>query len=219
MTTQNIMRKLPIILAIVFMLVQVSGLSSYATMHLGSDVMLGRLFALALEAAVFGCSYWMRQSITRKDGTRDKRDYLTQTGALVGALVFVVVSGALNTAKTLTDLPADHTEIDYNSALIFGIFPPVAAALLGIMQGLIDRLPAPPPSAAHTGRMMRVYALVDTWLTLMETRIAPRAEAHDAVNAKSDVGECELCGASSDNPGSHARWHCKKNPKSRDYGK
>ena len=65
------MRKLPTILAAIFILVQVSGLAQYATRHMGNDEARGLIFALVLESGVFASSYWMRKSITRKDGEQD----------------------------------------------------------------------------------------------------------------------------------------------------
>lgn len=204
----KIMRKLPTILAAIFMLVQVNGLSAYAAKHLGATGW-GVVFALALEAGVFGCSYWMRQSVTRKDDKRDWRDIWTRVAALLGLLIFLGVSGYLNTAKSLSDLPAGASQIDTISAVLFGLFPTLAAALLGILQGFVDRLPAPPPHKSDSGRMMRVYQIIDNVLTLIERRTSGQESGTDAPDAKAPLYECPHCHEKVKNLGSHVRWNCK----------
>src|SRR5687768_3249784 len=119
----KLMRRLPTILAAVFMLVQVRGLAAYAAKSMGADEFRGMAFALVLEAGVFACAYWMRQSITRKDGEHDWRDVWARVVAFVGLLAFMAVSGYLNTAKSITDLPELATDIDRTSAVLFGIAP------------------------------------------------------------------------------------------------
>jgi hypothetical protein len=200
------MRKFPLIIAAVFLVVQISGLTDYAVNYGGMKDWRGGLFALALEAGIFGAAYWLRQNVTRQDGKTDKRDIGARLAAFGGLFLFLLASGYLNTAKSLKDLPEFAEQLDVISAYVFGIVPTLFATVLGVMQGFIDRLPTPPAKAAHDTIPMRVYAIAEKALALVDARLST-APAQDAHKGKK---QCAQCGAWVDNVGSHARWKCPK---------
>src|SRR5690242_607759 len=140
MMMTKLMRKLPTYLAATFLLVQINGLAAYAAGLLKSPVG-GLLFSLALETAIFGSAYWTRNSITRKDGDVDPRDAGTKRIAWVVLVAGLIVSGLLNTAKTMAGLSANASDLDRIAAALFGMCPTLFAAGLGVLQGFIDRLP------------------------------------------------------------------------------
>lgn len=205
----KIMRKLPTYLAAVFLVVQIGGLSDYAAGLLGSPFR-GLLFSLALEAAVFGAAYWTRRNITRKDGEPDARDTGAKRAAWFVLIAALVVSGLLNTAKTMAGLSATASELDRIAAAAFGICPTLFASGLGVLQGYIDRLPFVQVKQAQNTSMMRVYAIAENMLTRLENASAVQdAPAVTALPVAKSY-KCPDCGASVENLGSHARWNCPK---------
>jgi hypothetical protein len=132
----------------------------------------------------------------------------------------MLASGTLNTFKTLTDLPPTFANLDLVGALIFGISPTLFAATLGVLQGFVDRLPAPPSHNAGNIRGARVYALIDTALTLINTRLDAALSATHPVSSGAKIYRCGKCGVSKNKRGqpfvkpqqvsSHARWECEK---------
>jgi len=189
----KLMRKSPLIIAAVFLLVQISGLAAYANQAGGMDEVRALLFALALEAGIFGAAYFVRTQTTR--------------GASIAVLVlFLVVSGFLNTAKSWRDLPADADELAQISAVVFGLVPSLFAALLGGLQAYVAKLPPLAHKSEQDTPVMLAYAITMQWLTLVKARLS----APGAPDAKAGKHKCARCGAWVDNPGSHARWSCPK---------
>jgi hypothetical protein len=206
------MRRAPLFLAAVFLLVQIAGLEQYAAVRLGSRDWRGLAFAIALELSIFGASYWTRQSITAKSEKADRRDTNTRIAAVATVILFMLASGTLNTFKTLRDLPAQYGSMDFVGALLFGVCPTLFASVLGILQGYIDRLPVPPAHHATDGLQMRVYALIEKALTLVDAKLSAPAKtkpAQNAGNANANapaLHKCKKCGAKVENLGNHMRW-------------
>jgi hypothetical protein len=211
----KLMRKSPMIVAAIFLLVQVWGLADYSAAHFDQSSARGWLFALALETAIFVTWYWTRQSVTRKDGNQDQKDLNTRRGALVAALLFMIASGILNTLKATTGLVPAWSGA-FVGALIYGIVPTLFASVLGFLQGNIDRLPFVQAKPATHPLRMRVYALASAWLTLIETRTNAAMQAPEKKPAPQRANRCKKCGKPmTGNAGSHWVWDCPKNPDKR----
>jgi hypothetical protein len=225
----KIMHKSPLIVAAVFLFVQVWGLADYSAVHLGGSIPRGWLFALALESGIFFAWYFTRQNVTvrkeRKQKTMNQRkDKRARIAAFSTAILLLVISGYLNTAKSIADLPKIYTAWDYISALVMGIMPTMAASVLGYLQGNIDRLPYVAGKSAANPLQMRAYMLAEKTLTLIETRIdaaMQRKTRQDAKPMRSDAKiekvkmyKCDYCHQSVKNKGGHESW-CLKNPNRR----
>jgi len=200
------MRKTPLYIAGIFLLVQVSGLAGYAISAGGMGDFRGWLFALALECGVFVAAYWTRQSVTRKDEKIDRRDQGARISALAVLIVFLIASGFLNTAKAIRDLPVDADALARISAYVFGIIPSLFATVLGIMQGFVDRLPAPPVHHAKDNLQMQVYALAENLVMLANARVSDANAPAKSANAKNALASCKVCKAKVHNIGAHMRW-------------
>jgi hypothetical protein len=107
---------------------------------------LGWMFSVGMGVAVFVTSYYSRVAISAKDGKEDKRSIRVRTIAMTGLLFFVVIDGYFNVVEVLRTLLIPDL---YYPALVYGAFPTVAAALLGILQGYVDRLPVPPTNRTY----------------------------------------------------------------------
>jgi len=226
------MRRLPTTIAAVFLFVQVYGLADYSTANMGGSALRGWLFALALEVGIFGAWYFTRQNVTtenKKDGklsADQRKDIQARIGALVTALLLMVVSMGLNTAKSIIDIGPNPTPLVWWSALAYGLTPTLFSAVLGFLQGSIDRLPMPPQKPAANPLQMRIYAAGSALLALVETRISeasakPAAQDGKPVpNATAKKYKCKRCNASKNAEGkpfetpqelaAHARHNCPK---------
>ena len=204
----KLMRKLPLILAAVFLLVQITGLAEYVGLRMGVKDNRSLLYAVALEVSIFAAFYWTRQSITRESGKVDRRDFNTRIAAAAAGILFMVASGTLNTFKVLADFTGKEQSMDWYGALLVGISPTLFAAMLGALQGLVDRLPTAPHKQADNALGLRVYAIIIKGLALMDARLsaAPAPVAGSLRPRCKDCGQAILMG----NQGTHSRYHCKK---------
>lgn len=203
------MRRAPLVLAAVFLLVQIAGLEQYAAARLGSRDWRGLAFAVALELSIFGASYWTRQSITAKNDKSDKRDTNTRAAAIVTVIIFMLASGTLNAAKTLGDFTGKSFSLDWYGALLFGVCPTIFAAMLGVLQGYVDRLPFVQAHSTAGNLQMRVYALVEKALMLVDAKLSQPVTPQPASNANANapaLHKCKKCGAKVENLGNHMRW-------------
>jgi len=193
----KLMRKSPIIVAVVLMLVQISGLAMYANSAAGMSDGRQWAFAVALEVGVFGAAYFIRY----KGAIR--------WAALSVLIMFLSVSATLNTFKSLRDLPANHDEIALVSALIFGIVPSLFATVLGVLQAYVEGLPPIKDTHAGDTPLMQVYAIAVKALRLIDARMDSAnvaSSAHNANQAHDDMKKCPQCNAWVHNVGSHVRW-------------
>lgn len=226
--SNKFMRHLPTYTAAVFLLVQVWGLADYSTANLGGNLWRGWMFAASLEIGIFSAWYFTRQNVTaenKADGkltANQKKDLQARLAAGGTALLFMVASGFLNTAKSISDLPAEYTGWQWGSAFLFGICPTLFASALGFLQGNLNRLPVAPVKPNANAPQMRLYAMADKLYTLMDARIDAALQSHpetetaqDAKSTNVKLYKCDLCGAKVKNPGNHKVWDCKKNPNRR----
>lgn len=162
------MRKLPTILAALFILLTLVRVADFSRSAMQAG-WLGWLFSAGLGAAVYGSAYWTRVSAMRGD-EEDRRSRQTRRMAWFALLLFVAADGFFNLSevrRTVTDPGL------YNAATIYGLFPTLAAALLGALQGFVDRLPHPP-------QKYNVAVALRVWLIRM---IDPPAEISQAASA------------------------------------
>lgn len=193
--------------AALFLLVQISGLAQYSTDNMSGSTLRGWVFALALEIGIYISWYFTRQNVTtenKKDGSLkadQKKDIQARIGALITALLLMIVSMGLNTAKSIIDIGPNPAPLVRWSALAYGITPTLFSAVLGFLQGSIDRLPMPPQKTAANPLQMRIYAAGSALMALVETRISeasakPAAQGGDgAKDAHAKKYRCETCGA------------------------
>lgn len=58
--------------------------------------------------------------------------------------IFVIIDGGLNLAETMSAVPAGVTTWQYGGAIVYGVFPTLAALGLGRLQAYIERIPSAP---------------------------------------------------------------------------
>jgi len=149
---EKIMRNAPTWAILITLILQVTRVSEFGD-RLGAGI-LAVVFALFLGSSIYVLSYW--QAKTRYEVTADKEterakwtqqshmkrinDRANRTaGGWLAA--FVVIEGYLNLAETMARLPAGLSGWEFSGALMYGIFPTLAAFGLGNLQALIDKIP------------------------------------------------------------------------------
>lgn len=151
------MKRLPTLLAAVFIVITLFRVASFS-----SDAMkagwLGWVFSVGLGASVYLSAYWLRVSVTSRNGEEDKRSVRVRWMALPALILFAVADGLFNLWDVLRIVkePALQT-----AAFIYGIFPTLAVALLGALQGFVDRIPTPPKPQRRRGLRIMVVDWLD----------------------------------------------------------
>jgi hypothetical protein len=191
------MRKTPLYIAGILLVIQIARVAHFSETQMRAGA-LGWLFSMALAAGVFVCAYYTRQSITRKDGVTDGRDKAARQWAWASLILLVVADGFFNLADVLSTIDTTSALIVV-SGCIYGAFPTLASAMLGALQGKIDRLPAPPNAQA----IKRA-----AWVRGVIARATQAAAQKRTQPVKLKPGEklCEYCGAAYRSKGAHMRY-------------
>lgn len=149
---EKFMRKMPTISIFVAMAIQLERVAGFGE-RIGAGVM-SWVFAFFLAGSIFGLSFWdARASYTVTASLEDKRQYAAQLSvkrasdaarreARTWLVLFVLIDGLLNLSETMTNLPANIDMWHYAGALVYGVFPTLAAYGLGRLQAYIERIPA-----------------------------------------------------------------------------
>lgn len=154
------MRRMPVLLSGLFLAITLARVAEFSSRRMAAGV-LGWLFAIGLGVAVYTASYWTRTATTRKQ-------------AMTALVFFVGVDAYFNFADVW--LAAD-TSINLVAvgAVLYGLFPTLATALLGWMSGAIAKLP--PDAAQRNAASARARAsnALSAWLERMTA--APDAQS------------------------------------------
>lgn len=164
------MRKLPTVLAFAFIAITLWRVGQFAQARMYGG-WVGWLFSIVLGAGVFVSAYFTRSAIT-KDTGEDARSKAARDIAMMCLVICVAADGLFNLAETwLTVQPADTLLIV--ATVIYGTLPTIAAAIFGMLQGRIDRLPLPP-------------AKVSVWLTFRKALVAAIERKASAAETKQE---------------------------------
>lgn len=167
------MRKVPTYLVSVFLVITLWRVAIFASEAMGAG-WLGWPFALGLGVAVYTCAYFTREHMTIKEGQdEDRRSKNARQAAAISLVIFTLVDGLFNLSEVLRTLPVDSKTVVVIGAWVYGAFPTLAAAMLGILQGYIDRLPAPP----HRAKTSKLDILLDLLVQRFEQMLESPQQA------------------------------------------
>jgi hypothetical protein len=191
------MKRLPTILTGLFLAVTLWRVAEFVDGKMAAGA-LGWLFAAGLGVAVYTASYWTRAVITRRP-------------AMVALVFFVATDAYLNFAEVW--LAADTSEpLVAVGAVLYGLFPTVAVALLGWLSGSIKRLPTDAQQKRSNAVGVALYRRIMRKLDLPDAPDAqPDAQpAHEVTQAPEPPAHvCASCGkvfASQQALAAHMRW-------------
>jgi hypothetical protein len=137
-----IMRKLPYALVATFLTITLARVAEFS----GSAMQAGWLgwpFSIGLGVAVFASAYNLRVHLENSAGEESPLSRNVRRWALVALLLCMAADGAFNLWDVLASVTAPELQA---AAYVYGLFPTVAAAVLGLLQGALDKLPKPPMS-------------------------------------------------------------------------
>ena len=205
------MRRLPTFLYGLFLVITLARVASFS----GSAMQAGWLgwpFSVGLGLAVYACAYNLRVHLRLPDGSEDRRSRNVRLVAGVGLVLFVAADGAFNLWDVLGAVKAPELQA---AAWIYGLFPTLAAALLGILQGVVDKLPVPP---ARTGVRvaMRAWLVSQFRVPALPAEepvtpvLLPVASEAQPVRARYVCGECGYATDSQRAYAGHGRKHSLK---------
>lgn len=155
-----VIRRLPTITAALFLALTLERVASFTRDLMGADPLNAILFSAGMAVAIYTAAYYSRASAglsttkARKTKRRKVRMNARQFARLA-LIAFILCDGAFNLADSLNSLTNDAY---MPLAVVYGIFPTLAAGLLGMLQGYVDRLPHKRASTAQ------VVADVRAWL-------------------------------------------------------
>jgi hypothetical protein len=156
---------------------------------------LGWAFSIGLGAAVYTASYWTRNVATRRQ-------------AVVALAFFVVVDCYLNFAHVWLSANTSVPLVAIG-AILYGLFPTAAVALLGWLSGAVSKLP-PDAAALRTRRASTalqdyILARIGAPAPALPVQSAPQ-ETHTPPVPAQSAHTCALCGASYKSKAAHMRW-------------
>ena len=199
------MRRLPILLSGLFLAITLARVAEFSSQRMGAGV-LGWLFAVGLGTAVYTASYWTRTATTRRQ-------------AMTALVFFVGVDAYFNFADVW--LSADTSiSLVAVGAVLYGLFPTLATALLGWMSGAIAKLPPDAAQRSAQSARTRAGAALAAWLERMTAQPSAQpvagvalVEHSDAQPAAGPAHTCAKCGYVARNQqalAAHLRKHLRK---------
>lgn len=172
------MKRLPLLLSGIFLAITLTRVAAFTDQELKAGI-LGWLFSIALGIAVYTAAYWTRVQSTRRQ-------------AIVALGLFVLVDAALNLAHVW--ISADTTDwIVASTAILYGLFPTCAVALLGWLSGAISKLP---PGVGERSMSRIEQAAAARIAGLLDSPAAYRAEAAERPAEKpveTSSFQCQIC--------------------------
>jgi hypothetical protein len=171
-------RRLPVILAAAFLAITLARVATYTSREMAAGP-LGWIYSVGLGLSVYAAAYWTRHQTTRK-------------AALVALGFFIAVDCLFNFSEVWLTASLDQP-ITVVGAVVYGLFPTLATALLGWLQTSIAKLP-PTKSEA------RINGAFSGWLARLFAEPAQPAKPEPLQVAASEPEPkparciCEVCG-------------------------
>lgn len=227
---ERVLRNSPTISVVVVLAIQLTRVADFGV-RIGAG-WLAWVYAFFLAFSIYSLSYWigrLHYEVTadpKKD--EDKRKYAAQMkvartyerarfNASLWLILFIGIDGGLNLAETMEMLPAGVTGWLYYGALVYGVFPTLAAFGLGSLQSMIDRVPAGASKPSFAGRLAeRLLATLPPAdsdagaksATLSDAQKPADSEISDAQRRSAKLFRCE-CGWTGTSPQAYS-GHCRQ---------
>lgn len=148
---EKLMRNAPTASVIVVLIIQLTRVSDFGQ-RIGAG-WLSFIYALFLGTTIFVLSYWDGRLEYHVTATKEEHaKYVQQkrmerlhsdarSSARFWLVLFLFIDGALNFFETMSALPAGISAWQYYGAMVYGVFPTLAAYGLGSLQALLDKIP------------------------------------------------------------------------------
>jgi len=172
------MRRLPTLTAGLFLALTLERVSNFTRATMGASPVNAWLFSAGLACAVYLSAYYSRATgaTARKGKRKTPRLFRwnVRTFARLALVVFIVADGAFNLADALRTLIETGQTAYLPFGVAYGVFPTLAAGLLGMLQGYVDRLPHKKRKTGAAGvDWANGVRSVQAWLQTRTQKAAP----------------------------------------------
>lgn len=144
----------------ILLFLQVSRVAHLLESKLDTSYINALAFSLAIAWAISVASRWTRTEREQGEAKKEQsRVSELRVSAYIALFFFVFVDGLLNLTDVLNG--SKLVELDW-VRWFYGLVPTIAAALLGMLQGRIDKFPIPPNPTSFEARVKHI------WKTLLD---------------------------------------------------
>jgi hypothetical protein len=221
---EKLLRNAPTISVVIVLLIQLKRVADFGQ-SIGAG-MLAWVYAIFLAFTIYALSYWtgrLHYEVTAEPD--DKRRYAQQVRmaktyerarftSSLWLILFIGIDGWLNLAETMAKLPADVLLWQRYGAIVYGVFPTLAAFGLGMLQSMIDKIPAGAGKASFAERFAeRALATLLPADSAAGAKSATLSDAQSAADSENQrrsakVFRCE-CGWTGVSPQAYS-GHCRQ---------
>lgn len=224
---EKLLRNSPTISVVVVLAIQLTRVADFGV-RIGAG-WLAWVYAAFLAFSIYSLSYWvgrLHYEVTADPADKRRhsqqmriaRDYeRARFTSSLWLILFIGIDGWLNLAETMEMLPEGVTGWLYYGAVIYGVFPTLAAFGLGMLQSMIDKVPAGVHRQSFAGKVAeRLLATLPTAdsaagaksATLSDAQSPADSETSDAQRRSAKVFRCE-CGWTGTSPQAYS-GHCRQ---------
>lgn len=188
---EKALRNAPTVSVVVALIIQVTRVSDFGT-RIGAGI-LAWVYAFFLAMTIYALSYWVGRLHYDVTATpEEKAKYAQQKrmeklfdrakwNAQIWLMLFILIDGGLNLAETMSSLPKDILFWQYAGAVVYGVFPTLAALGLGSLQALIDKIPAGASKASFVSKIGdKLLAMLDASDKQLQPVLAQGKQDRDA---------------------------------------
>lgn len=160
---EKLLRNSPTYAVLVALIIQVTRVSEFGN-RIGAG-WLAWIYAIFLALTIYALSYWVSRLHYEVTATEDEKAKYAQQkrmerlfgrarrNAHVWLILFILIDGGLNLAETMAALPIKVLGWEYAGALVYGVFPTLAALGLGSLQAQIDKIPSGASKASFLSKL------------------------------------------------------------------
>lgn len=169
------LRNAPTISVVVVLAIQLTRVAEFGD-RIGAG-WLAWVYAIFLAFSIYALSYWtgrLHYEVTADPKKEeDRRKYAAQMrmsrmyerarfNSRLWLILFIGIDGWLNLAETMAALPVDVLQWERAGAIVYGVFPTLAAFGLGTLQSMIDKIPAGASKPTLAGKIAdKLLAMFD----------------------------------------------------------
>lgn len=188
------LRNAPTYAVVIALIIQVTRVTDFGE-RIGSG-WLAYVYALFLALTIYVLSYWdgrlkydvtATQEETAKYAQQKRMERIhnrARNSARFWLTLFLFIDGSLNFAETMASLPGTVTTWETFGAMIYGVFPTLAAFGLGSLQAMLDKIPQGVSKPSHIGKLAdKLLAMLDASLGEVP-QVAPQADKQGSKREK-----------------------------------
>lgn len=172
---EKYLRNAPTIAVFVALVIQVTRVSDFGVrINAG---WLAYVYAIFLGATIFVLAYWdgrlkydataaPEETARYAQQKRMERLHIrARNAARLWLTLFLFIDGSLNFAETMAALPTTISIWEVAGAMVYGVFPTLAAFGLGSLQALLDKIPQGVSKPSWFGKLAdKLLAMLDASL-------------------------------------------------------